>query len=194
MLTSQGDYEDIQSSDGSRCRRGSGGIDLSEQFQQAMSVNGGVSDTLIDSEFSQKPANEPRLDTWSEVAGTRSWHTGTATSSSARSNFDPSRYGKPSAGSVSGSVHSFNSSIAERSQTGDDRIEMRNGFAKIKAHVSSLRKYHWELCGSCRWSRAELTSNRNLRILTLGLEMMTGTARPLPQTMMRMMTETVRRP
>ena len=137
LLTTKGEWEDTESTDGSRRRHEGGGIDLSDRFQQAVSVSGEVSDTLIDSEFSYKTANATKPGTWSEVAGTRSWHTGTATASSTRSDFDPNRYGRPETRSVSGSVHSFNSSIAERSQSGSDHIEMRNSFAKVKAYVSA---------------------------------------------------------
>lgn len=136
LLTSQGDYEDTQSDDGSRRRREGGGIDLPEQFQQGMFISGKVSDTLIDSEFSGS-ASGARPGTWSEVAGTKSWHTDTAATSSARSSVDPTPYGRPGARSVAGSARSFNSNITERSQTGSDQIEMRNGFAKVKAYVSA---------------------------------------------------------
>ena len=137
MLISKGDWEDIESTNGSRRKHEGGGINLSNHFQQAMSVSGEASDTLIDSEFSFKPADGAQSGTVSEVADTKSWHTGTAASSSARSSFDPSRYGKPGTRSTSGSMHSFNSSIAERSQSGYDDIEMRNGFAKVRAYVST---------------------------------------------------------
>ena len=102
-----------------------------------MSVGGEVSNILIDSEFSYTPANDPKRETWSEVAGTKSWHTGTETASNARSGFDPSKYSRPDTRSVSGSVHSFNSSIAERSQSSSNHIEMKGNFAKVKAYVST---------------------------------------------------------
>ena len=95
-----------------------------------MSVSGEVSDTLIDSEFSYKPASDTKPGTYSEVAGTTSWHTGTQTASSTRSTI-LTGYGRSNM-SVSGSVHSFNSSIAERSQSAS---ETRSGFAKVKASV-----------------------------------------------------------
>ncbi|KAF2629826.1 hypothetical protein BU25DRAFT_364158 [Macroventuria anomochaeta] len=132
--SSAGDWEDTESTDGGRRRHEGGGIDLSEHFQHALSVSGEVSDTLIDSEFSYKPANDTKPGTWSEVAGTKSWHTGTETASSVRSGFDPNRYGRPGARSVSDSVHSFNSSIAERSQSDSGQVEMKGNFAKIKAY------------------------------------------------------------
>lgn len=99
-----------------------------------MSVSGEVSDTLIDSEFSYKPADDNKSGSWSEVAGTKSWRTGTVTASSSRS-ITTNGYGRPNTGSVSGSVHSFNSSIAERSHFASEQIEMRNGFAKVRACV-----------------------------------------------------------
>lgn len=111
-----------------------------------MSTNGEVSDTLIDSEFSYKPANDATPGTWSQVAGTKSWHTGTATASSTHSGFDPNRYGRPGARSVSGSVHSFNSSVAERSQYSSHQGERTNGFAKIKAYVSTFQRLCLQLC------------------------------------------------
>ncbi|KAJ4994413.1 hypothetical protein SVAN01_00242 [Stagonosporopsis vannaccii] len=132
-VSSVGDYEDIKSNLGSRHTREHGGIDLSDHFQQVVSVSGQVSDTLIDSEFSHS-TNGARPGTWSQVASTGSWHTPTVASSSACSGFDSNRYGRPGASSITGSAHSFNSSIAERSQTGSERNEMRNGFAKIKAY------------------------------------------------------------
>lgn len=119
----------------------SGGVGLSEYFQRALSTNGAVCETLIDSEYSYQPVKASKAGTWSEVASTKSWHTGTATASSSGSGFDPNRYGNPGARSVSGSVHSFNSSVVERSQTGSDRVEMRNGFARIKAYVSDYRLF-----------------------------------------------------
>ncbi|KAH6618575.1 Stc1 domain-containing protein [Boeremia exigua] len=149
-----GEWQDLASTDGSRHRHEGGGINLSEQFQRSMSFSGQVTDTLIDSEFSLGPAETA---TWSDVARTQSWHTDTARSSSARTGFDPNRYGRPGTQSGSGSMHSFDSSIAERSQSCSDRVEMRNGFAKIKAYVSAP----CHQCIRCR-SRIELTLNRNL--------------------------------
>jgi hypothetical protein len=104
-----------------------------------MSVGGEASNILIDSEFSYTPTNDPKRETWSEVAGTKSWHTGTETVSSARSGFDPSKYGRPGTRSFSGSMQSFNSSIAERSQSSSNHIEMKGNFAKVKAYVSTPR-------------------------------------------------------
>lgn len=99
-----------------------------------MSVSNEVSGTLIDSEFSYKLASDNKPGSWSEVASTKSWHTGTQIAPSARSNITTG-YGRPSNQSVSGSVHSFDSSIAERSQSASDEVKMRNGFAKVKAYV-----------------------------------------------------------
>lgn len=99
-----------------------------------MSVSGEVSDNLIDSEFSYKHASDITPGTWSEVAGTKSWHTGTQTAPSTRSTTIDG-YGGPTTRSIYSSVHSFDSSIAERSQCAGEQIEMRNGFAKVKAYV-----------------------------------------------------------
>ena len=118
-----------------------------------MSVSGEVSDTLIDSESS---ASETKSGTYSEVAGTTSWHTGTQTAPSTRST-TTNGYGRSSTRSVSGSVHSFNSSIAERSQSASDRVETRNGFAKVKAYVSTPQWLSILI-------QAELTWNRSLRL------------------------------
>jgi hypothetical protein len=137
LLTIQGDWEDIESDNGSPRRHEGGGIDLSEHFQRTVSISGSVSERLIDSEFSYSSANEAKRGPWSEVAGTGSWHTGSATARSASSSFNPNKYGNPSAPSMSGSMHSFNSSIVEQSQSGSERVETKNGFAKIKAYVSS---------------------------------------------------------
>lgn len=120
-----------------------------------MSVSGKVSDTLIDSEFSYKPASETQPGPWSEVAGTKSWHTGTQTAPSTRSTITTG-YGRPSTRSVSGSAHSFDSSIAERSQSASDQVVMRNGFAKVKAYVCIPQWLSILM-------QAELTSNRSLR-------------------------------
>lgn len=134
ILTAQGDWpETTGSTDGGRRRQESGGIDLSEHFQQSMSVSGGVSEMLIDSEFSYVPAKNTKPSTWREVASTKSWHTDTQSSTH---DSKPQSYGKPSTHSVSGSDKSFNSSIAERSQSGSGSTEVKNGFAKIKAYVS----------------------------------------------------------
>ena len=107
-----------------------------------MSVGGEVSDTLIDSEFSYNSANDPKPGTWSQVAGgkiagTQSWHTSSERASSTTSNLDARKYGRPGTRSIAGSVHSFNSSIAERSQFSSDHIEMKGNFAKVKAYVST---------------------------------------------------------
>lgn len=101
-----------------------------------MSIDGSMPGTLIDSELSYIPTKDVNQGAWSEVTGTKSWHTETATAPSARSSFEPS-YGNPSARSVSESVHSFASSIVERSQSGTDHVGMKTGFAKIKAYVST---------------------------------------------------------
>jgi hypothetical protein len=102
-----------------------------------MSVNGEVSDTLIDSEFSYTPARDVTSGTQSEVAGTETWRTGTQTVSSTRSS-NANGHGRPSTRSVAGSAHSFDSSIAERSQPGSEEVEVRNGWAKTKAYVCIL--------------------------------------------------------
>jgi hypothetical protein len=137
LLTLQGDWEDTESDNGSRPRHESGGIDLSDHFKRTVSINGSVPDTLIDSEFSYTAVNEVNPGTWSEVAGTKSWHTGSATAPSTGSGFDPNRYGNPTTRSVASSQHSYSSSIVERSQSGTEQVEMRNGFARIKAYVST---------------------------------------------------------
>ncbi|KAF9698346.1 hypothetical protein EKO04_003645 [Ascochyta lentis] len=133
--SSTGDWEDVESTNGGRRKHEGGGIDLSNHFQNAVSLNGAISDTLIDSEFSYNPAKDSNPGTWSTGPGpgTNTWHTGSATASSTRSGFDRTRPGNPSASSVSGSVHSFNSSIAERSQSGSDQVETKNGFARVRA-------------------------------------------------------------
>ncbi|KAF3048160.1 hypothetical protein E8E12_010931 [Didymella heteroderae] len=129
--SSNGEWVDTESIDGGRRGQEEGGINLSEHFQQAMSVSGEVSDTLIDSEFTH-PTNNAQPGTSSQVTGTRSWHTDTQTASGARSTTTNS-YGRPSTRSVPGSAHSFDSSIAERSQSASDEIETRNGFARVRA-------------------------------------------------------------
>ncbi|KAJ4398641.1 hypothetical protein N0V91_010073 [Didymella pomorum] len=131
--SSNGDWTETTSVDGGRRKQEEGAISLSTHLQQAMSVSGEVSDTLIDSDFSYKPANDTKSSTYSEVAGTESWHTGTQTASSTRSTITTG-YGRPSTRSVSGSVHTFDSSIAERSQPARDRFGTRSGFAKVKAY------------------------------------------------------------
>lgn len=135
LLTLKGEYEDTESNDGGHRRREDGGIELLNNSQHIMSINSQEPNTLIQSEFSH-PVDGARPGTWSQVAGTRSWHTPTVASSNAHSSFEPNRFGRP--GADTASVHSFNSSFAERSQAGSDRTEMRNGFAKIKAYVSKF--------------------------------------------------------
>ncbi|KAF1929173.1 uncharacterized protein M421DRAFT_133129 [Didymella exigua CBS 183.55] len=129
--SSNGEWPDTEYSGRGRRRQDGGGINPSDQFQHAMSIGGEVSDTLIDSEFSYTPVNDTKPSAWSEVAGTKSWHTGTA--SSARK-FNPDSYGRPSTRSISNSDYSFNSSIAERSQPGSDQIGNRSGFSRVKAY------------------------------------------------------------
>lgn len=139
MLTPKYEWEDTESTSGSHRKSKEGGVSLSEHFQHTVAISGEVSDDLIDAEFSSQPATVNQSSTWSEVAGTKSWHTSTVASSSGHDN----RFGRPGSTSVTGSLHSFNSDIAERSQSGRDDIEMRNGFAKIRAQVSrtsSLKK------------------------------------------------------
>jgi len=139
LLTLKGEYEDTESNDGGHRRRKDGGTELLNNSQHIMSANSQEPDALIQSEFSH-PADGARPGTWSQVASTRSWHTPTVASSNAHSGFEPNRYGRP--GADTASVHSFNSSFAERSQTGSDRTEMRNGFAKIKAYVSTCSLFN----------------------------------------------------
>ncbi|UPX16030.1 UV-damaged DNA-binding protein rad7 [Ascochyta rabiei] len=130
--SSSGDWEDTESTNGGRRKHEGGGIDLSDHFQHAVSLNGEVSETLIDSEFSYNPAKDSNSGTWSTGAG--SWHTGSAAVLSTNSDFNRKRSGNPSTSSVPGSMRSFNSSIAERSQSSSEPIEVRNGFARVRAH------------------------------------------------------------
>ncbi|KAJ8116054.1 hypothetical protein OPT61_g2445 [Boeremia exigua] len=139
--SNNGEYGDSEPTDGTRRQATAGGVDLPENLR-TMSIGGRVSDALIDSEHSDMPAAGTRPSTWSDVAGTRSWHTGTAASSSARSRVGSSSYGAPGARSTAGSSHSFNSSIAERSQGSND-IEMRNGFAKVRAYKPAPKDDAW---------------------------------------------------
>ncbi|KAF2131205.1 hypothetical protein P153DRAFT_430422 [Dothidotthia symphoricarpi CBS 119687] len=110
-----------------------GGISLSNHFRHTLSVSGSVPETLIETEYALPAADH----SWSEVC-TKSWHTKSVTATS--SGFNPNKYGNPNASataSSSRSVHSFASSVAERSDS-SERIETRaSGFAKVRAFKPS---------------------------------------------------------
>jgi DNA repair protein RAD7 len=100
-----------------------GGVALSNTFQRAMSFNGSVPETLIESEYTLSGhAANGNADGWSEVR-TRSWHTGSSGVGSA------SGHGNRTAETNSGTQHSYASTVAERSDAADVRP---NGWAKIK--------------------------------------------------------------
>lgn len=152
---------------------------MSNQFQQAMSVSGEVSDTLIDSEYFYKPVDDTKSGSWSEVAGTKSWHTGAVIASSSRS-ITTNGYGR-----LPGSVRSFNSSFAERSHSASGQIEMRNGFAKVTACVCTpevlrhLTKHELTSDRSLRRSWSKMPTSPAMRIPARTTTMMTTTTIPV---------------
>ncbi|RAQ99979.1 dna repair protein rad7 [Stemphylium lycopersici] len=106
-----------------------GGIALSANFQQAMSISGSTEESLIDAGHAYTAGRGKNDDdSWSEVH-TKSWHTQSNRAPSASSAFNPNAY-RRSATSVAGSSHSFASSVAERSTTSEIRP---NGWSKIRA-------------------------------------------------------------
>ncbi|KAF1977993.1 hypothetical protein BU23DRAFT_595837 [Bimuria novae-zelandiae CBS 107.79] len=123
-----------------------GGVCLSEGFTRKLSITESSQvDTLIGAEF-DRGSQSSHNDGWQTVES-RSWHTPsgrsqttpTISNTSSRG-FNPNNYGWPGAPrSVSGSQHSFASSVAERSE---DSITMSaNGtFAKIKAYKPEMKE------------------------------------------------------
>jgi hypothetical protein len=113
-----------------------GGVALSREFQRAMSINGSIPETLIETEYllTGRAANG-NADGWSEVH-TKSWHTRSSGVGSASvgssSNANGQGHGKHA--SNSGTQHSYASTVAERSDDSDLRP---NGWAKIKAYKPS---------------------------------------------------------
>jgi len=102
---------------------------LSADFQRAVSISGSAGESLIGTEYAYPAGNNGDGDGWSGVR-TKSWHTKSIELSSASSGFDPHAYGRRSTPSVTGSSHSFASSVAERSDSTETRP---SGWAKIKA-------------------------------------------------------------
>lgn len=98
-----------------------------------MSLNGSITNTLIESEYDLSSQNNDK-DGWNTVES-KSWRSKSTTAPSASSGFDANKYGKPqsraASGSVTSSVRSFSSGYAERSDT----TSYKNGWAKIKAYV-----------------------------------------------------------
>lgn len=105
---------------------------MSADFQKAMSMTGSADESLIETEYTYAAAaghGKGNSDGgWSEQR-TKSWHTKSNAAPSTSSGFNPNAYRRP-ASSVTGSAHSFASSVAEYSDTSDVRP---NGWAKIRA-------------------------------------------------------------
>ncbi|KAF3008635.1 hypothetical protein E8E13_008478 [Curvularia kusanoi] len=131
------EWKDTPSVDGSRPKKNEdGGIDLSAEFQQAVSLEGSsaVTEALIGHEYDRPP---------SEAAKTESWHTPSNAASASGLGSGPRTGGKPG-NSVAGSMHSFNSSRAEYgTQSSPSIITSRSGFAKIKASENNYDDNPW---------------------------------------------------
>jgi hypothetical protein len=107
-----------------------GGIALSGEIQRAMSINGSIPETLIETEYSLSGrAAYGNADGGSEMR-TGSWHTKSSGvgSASVGSSSNPNGHGRLA--SNSGTQYSYASTVAERSDASDVRP---NGWAKIKA-------------------------------------------------------------
>ncbi|KAF2029090.1 hypothetical protein EK21DRAFT_113312 [Setomelanomma holmii] len=112
-----------------------GGIALSRQFQQT-SINGSITETLIESECANPirgAGNNPHGDDWSEVQS-RSWRTPSTDAASASAGTGRVGYGRPSATSNAGTERTYASTIAERSIVSNMRP---NGWAKISRDEST---------------------------------------------------------
>ncbi|KAF2850893.1 hypothetical protein T440DRAFT_74324 [Plenodomus tracheiphilus IPT5] len=115
---------------------GVGGIPLSSHFQ-AMQLTSSVDDSLIGSEYEHPAAgNNTGI---AEVHSNKSWHTASAGPRSTGSKLNQNAYGNASLTTPSGSVHSFASSVAERSS----REIRSNGWTKIR----SARNHSPVRCG-----------------------------------------------
>lgn len=82
-----------------------------------MNINGADTETSTVFEFTHP--NNGNSDGWN-AAHTRSWKTKSISPASTTSGFDANKYGHPSARSTSGTMHTFGSSVVERSETSSD--------------------------------------------------------------------------
>jgi len=105
-----------------------------------VSISGSADKSLIGTEYAYPAGGNGDSDGWSKVR-TNSWHTNSIELSNASSGFDSHAYGRRSTPSVTGSSHSFASSVAERSDITDMRP---SGWAKIKAapRVPAVDAWH----------------------------------------------------
>jgi hypothetical protein len=94
-------------------RLDTGGVALSQDFQRSLSINGSISETLIESEYAYSAVGNGNIgsagDGWADVP-VNSWHTkstGTATTGN--------QYGNRSATSRAGTQYTYESGVAERS-------------------------------------------------------------------------------
>ncbi|KAF2447224.1 hypothetical protein P171DRAFT_355279, partial [Karstenula rhodostoma CBS 690.94] len=127
-----------------------GGVGLSEGFARSMSISSpSQADTLIETEF-ERGSQVSHDDGWRTV-GQRSWHTpsghsrsrtASTTSNTGSRGFNPNTYRNPvPPRGVAGSQRSFDSSVAERSDTVS--TSANGNFAKIKAYVCPADLLYW---------------------------------------------------
>jgi hypothetical protein len=108
-----------------------GGVALSSQFQQALSINDSNTETLLESEYAFGGGVGINNGTGGATRS-QSWHTRSTGAASTNTGINGNRYGRPSANSNTGTAHTITSSIAERS---DVSGEIRsNGWARINAY------------------------------------------------------------